>query len=180
MVIESKKIDRPYAKEFQNVVYQGTVLMKNPRKGTKDLFVIYPGIAVFCLFLGFAMLFVALRTSFFKEHDFLYYCLAGAFLGTLIVGAFYIKLLLNINKSIKKDRNVTYTFEEEGFKYEDNESDALDIKWEDCNCLLIMEHGMYIIPNSDKDGALIGIPIEYKDQVTGFLKEKDIELEIVK
>ena len=87
---------------------------------------------------------------------------------------------MNINKSIKKDRNVTYTFEEEGFKYEDNESDALDIKWEDCNCLLIMEHGMYIIPNSDKDGALIGIPIEYKDQVTGFLKEKDIELEIVK
>ncbi len=180
MVIKSTKIDRAYAKEFLNVVYQGTVLMKNPRKGTKDLFIIYPGIAACCLLLGFVMLFMAFCTSFFKDHDYLYYCLAGAFLGTLIVGAFYVKILISLNKSVKKERKVTYTFGEEGFKYNDHESDELDIKYEDCNCLLIMDHGMYIIPNSDKGGALIGIPIEHKDQVTGFLRENDIELEIVK
>ena len=179
MIIESKKIDKPYAKEFLNVVYQGTVLVKDPRKNIRDLFIIYPGIAVCCLFVGFIMLFMALCTSFFKEHDYLYYCLAGAFLGTLIVGAFYVKILLSLNKSLKKERNVTYTFGEEGFLYEDHESDKLEIKWEDCSSLLILEHGMYFIPDSDKTGALIGLPIEHKDAIKKFLHDNEVELEIV-
>ena len=85
---------------------------------------------------------------------------------------------LKFNKEMKKERNVTFTFSEEGIVYDDHKSEALNTKWDSYNSVIFCDHGVYFIP-SEQTGVMIAISGEHKDEIRSFLKEKNIELEVI-
>ncbi|MBO7452467.1 MAG: hypothetical protein J6U54_19225 [Clostridiales bacterium] len=175
MVIESHEINKNYAKEFINVVSMGMILMKDPHKSLRDNFAIVPGI-IFGSVFG-AIIAVILKLKI--DHYILDCFIAGMAIIFILAVFYYLRIWSSLNKDIKKERNVTYTFDETGIEYDDHKSDKIITKWESYGSVIFFEHGIYFIPNGN-EGALIGITIDHKDEILSFLKENEIDIEICK
>lgn len=175
MEIESRHISKAYSKEFINVTSMGAVLVKNPRKPLRDLFVIYPVLLVLCVVWAVA---VMLYVFVYQKTDILILALGGVIVTFAMVLMFYIKNLRAFKKNLTSERHVKYTFSEEGLKYDDFTSKAVEFNWEACQCLLVIKEGMYFLPN-DTTGVLIAMPAEFETKVKDFIRENKIDLEIV-
>ena len=175
MVIESKDITKDYAKEFINVVTMGATLIKDPNKKIRDNFIIVPGFIFVSLFIaGIAALVKLLGV----EGSYVDLAIALSLVLFILSVFFYLRLISNLNTEMKKERNVTFTFSEEGIVYDDHKSEALNTKWDSYNSVIFCDHGVYFIP-SEQTGVMIAISGEHIDEIRSFLKEKNIELEVI-
>lgn len=175
MEIESRHISKAYSKEFINVSNMGGVLVKNPRKPLRDMFIIYPVLIILCVVWAVA---VILYLFAYNKTDILILALGGVVVTFVMVTLFYVKMLTALKKNQSSDRHVKYIFSEEGLKYDDGSAQITEFKWDACQCLLIIKEGMYFIPNDNK-GVLIAMPAEFETKVKDFIRENKIDLEIV-
>lgn len=175
MEIESRHISKAYSKEFINVSNMGGVLVKNPRKPLRDMFIIYPVLLILCVIWAVA---VVLYLFVFKKTDILVLAIGGVVVTFVMVALFYAKNLTALKKNLTSERHVKYIFSEEGLKYDDGSAQITEFKWDACQCLLIIKEGMYFIPNDNK-GVLIAMPAEFETKVKDFIRENKIDLEIV-
>jgi len=179
MEIKSYELSKEYSKEFINLSSMAAVLIKKPKKHVIDLFIVYPGILLISV-LGVGIAFLVRQAGVENINPIIPDAfIAGLLAVIFMVSMFYAKILLTLQKGRKKERSVTYIFSETGITYLDMDSDPLETKWEDFSSLIILEKGMYFIPDSNK-GVLIGIQKEgNEEKVRDFLSENDIGLEIV-
>lgn len=175
MVIESTSISKDYAKEYINVVSMGGTLIKDPHKKIRDNFVIAPGLIFVSFFVAGIACLIKLLGITASYVDLIIALAAVLFVLSIF---YYVRLVSNLSKEQKKDRNVTFTFSEEGVNYDDHKSDALDCGWDSFGSVLFCDHGVYFIPK-EQTGVMIAISGEHKDAIRSFLKENDIELEII-
>ena len=174
MVIETKSVEKPYAREAINVTYNTKKLIANPKRKVPDMFLIWP------VYLAFSGAVMAWLISFLlRRRDLLSAVLVGG-LAIIIFFAvfFYTNCLKARNKLLSRKAHITVAFTAEGVEYDDHEQRKLMAYWSAVQAVKVCKHGVYLIPK-DIGVPLMGFPIEHLGRIKDFMENNRPDVEFV-
>ena len=172
MEINVGPLSKQQAEEVMSICFMCKKILKNPNIRLRNK---YTGDIIF---LSAYIVFTILAILFGIYIDsMIIMLLSGMLLGLVLMIVTSIRASVAQKKAVMAStHNVKYTLGPDGFE-SDSEIKRLFIKWDRMKFIRIEKYFFYFIPK-ELTGVVLGLPIEYKDQVLAFLKENNLNFDV--
>ena len=178
MIIETiEKIDKEFAIEQTNVVFYTKRYIKNPKEKYKDWksFSFYGMIIVFWI----AVIVNVIWDTYIKTKG-ISYDIMKTIIGAILFFFIFIWLFccMLYKRNLGKEMKVKYTFNEERIDCDIIGDKSVAIYWNSMSCIKAFNNTFCFIPK-ETSGFIIFMEMKYFNQVKQFVKENNINVNIV-